>query len=122
VPKANVRAFELVLLNERIVSVKLFSVTVPVVNVNAPVNAGEPERLRLMSLLLTVQVDVAAVAATVTVAAVPLLASNVTVSAVVGADAPAAPPDVADQFAVELLSHVPEPPTQNLAAIMRSYP
>jgi hypothetical protein len=74
-----------------------------------------------MSALLIEQVEVAAVAATETVAAVPLLASNVTVSAVVGADAPEAPPEVAAQLVVELLSHVPEPPTQNLAAIMRSY-
>jgi hypothetical protein len=41
-----------------------------------------------------------------------------TLSAEVGADAPGAPPDVADQLAVELASHVPVPPTQNLSAIV----
>ena len=89
----------------------------PVVRVNRPVKVGEPVRESVMSDLFTVQVEVAAVAATVTMAAVPLLASNVTVSAVVGAEAPEAPPLVADQLVVELLSHVPEPPTQNLDAI-----
>jgi hypothetical protein len=36
----------------------------------------------------------------------------------VGADAPAAPPVVADQFAVLEASQVPVPPTQNLLAII----
>ena len=48
---------------------------------------------------------------------VPESASKVAVSTLVGADAPLAPPEVADQFAVDVLSQVPEPPTQNLAAI-----
>jgi hypothetical protein len=74
-----------------------------------------------MSALFTVQAEQVAVAATDTVAAVPLLASNVALSAVVGADAPPAPPDVADQFVVELLFQVPDPPTQKRAAILAPY-
>lgn len=41
----------------------------------------------------------------------------VTSSAAPGTDAPPAPPEVADQLAVVVESHVPVPPTQNLAAI-----
>jgi hypothetical protein len=44
-----------------------------------------------------------------------------TLSADVGADAPPTlagePPDVADQFVVDVASHVPAPPTQYLSAI-----
>lgn len=50
----------------------------------------------------------------------PEFPSTNTASADVGADAPAAPPDVDDQFAVELESHVPDPPTQYLFAICQS--
>jgi len=92
----------------------------PVVSVKVPAevqSVGLPDRDRTMSDLLTVVLDEAAVDATVTVAAVPELESKVAVSAVVGADAPDAPPVVADQFAVLELSQVPEPPTQNRAAI-----
>ena len=38
-------------------------------------------------------------------------------SAAVGTDAPGAPPDVADQFAVLEVFQVPEPPTQYLSAM-----
>jgi len=75
-----------------------------------------------MSDLLIVQVEHVAVAATETVAAVPLFESNVTVSAVVGADASGAPPDVADQLSMDTLSHVPDPPTQYRAAILTKTP
>lgn len=44
---------------------------------------------------------------------------KVTSSPVVGAEAPLAPPDVADQFVVEDKSQVPVPPTQNLDAIVQ---
>jgi hypothetical protein len=67
--------------------------------------------------LFTVQVTHDAVAATETVAAVPLAESKKTTSAVVGADAPGAPPEVADQLEVLVPSHVPLPPTQNRDAI-----
>lgn len=43
--------------------------------------------------------------------------SNVTESPVVGAVAPLAPPDVAAQCVVDVLSHVPAPPTQKREAI-----
>jgi hypothetical protein len=52
---------------------------------------------------------------------VPEFESNVTASDVVGADAPEAPPDVADQFAVLDAFHVPVPPTQNLEAIVKPW-
>jgi hypothetical protein len=52
-----------------------------------------------------------AFAVTVTVkCAVPEFVSNITLSALVGTEAPEAPPDVADHFAV--LLQVPLPPTQ----------
>jgi hypothetical protein len=44
--------------------------------------------------------------------------SKNTASTDVGADAPLAPLDVADQFAVDEASHVPVPPTQYLFAIV----
>jgi hypothetical protein len=40
------------------------------------------------------------------------LASNITSSAVPGALAPDAPPELADQFVVSELFQLPEPPTQ----------
>lgn len=118
VPKSIVRA--LLLLEETVAQVKTYvlRVKVPVVSVNAPAKVQDPDRLKLMSDLLTVQEAHVAVAATVTNAAVPLFASNMAASALVGADAPAAPPDVADQLAVEVSSHVPVPPTQNLLAMI----
>ena len=117
VPKASVRALLLVEIKDPQVNVLLLSVSAPVVSVTAPVMLGEPDRLRLRSALLIVQDEAVAVAAIVTVAVVPLFASNVAVSAVVGADANGAPPEVADQLVTETLSHVPDPPTQKRAAI-----
>ena len=38
--------------------------------------------------------------------------SKKTLSADVGTEAPLAPPDAADQFVVDVVFHVPEPPTQ----------
>jgi hypothetical protein len=104
------------------VSVCVFNVSVPAVNASVPVQSvGLPDNERLMSALLTVVLDDVAVAATVTIAAVPELASKVAVSALVGAVAPGIPPDVADQLRMLKLSHGPEPPTQNLAAIFLSF-
>jgi hypothetical protein len=48
----------------------------------------------------------------------PELASKFTVSAATGADAPDAPPDVLDQFAVLAPFQVPEPPTQYFIAMI----
>jgi hypothetical protein len=47
----------------------------------------------------------------------PEFASKIAASALVGAEAPAAPPVLVDQFVVLAVSQVPEPPTQNLFAI-----
>jgi hypothetical protein len=52
----------------------------------------------------------------VTTLQVPLFTSNTATSAAPGTDAPVAPPDVADQFDVLVVSQVPEP-TQNLFAM-----
>jgi hypothetical protein len=49
----------------------------------------------------------------------PELASKKTASALVGAEAPDAPPVVADQLAVLEASQVPVPPTQNLLAMIK---
>jgi hypothetical protein len=48
---------------------------------------------------------------------VPQLALNSAASAAPGAEAPDAPPEVVDQFAVEVVFQVPVPPTQYLLAI-----
>jgi hypothetical protein len=107
--------------NRPTVRVLLLSVNVPDVSVklfDGTASVALPLRLNVMSDLSTVVAVATAVEATVTVAAVPELASKKTTSAVVGADTPPAPPDVAAQLTVELASHVPEPPTQNLFAIV----
>jgi hypothetical protein len=76
-----------------------------------------PDKDRVISDLFTVMFPALAVLLTETVAFVPLAELKNTASIAIGADAPPAPPDVADQFAVETLSHVPDPPTQYLFAI-----
>jgi hypothetical protein len=59
-------------------------------------------------------------APTVTVYVVAL--SKIALSALVGIDAPDAPPLEADQFVVEARFHVPDPPTQYLLAIRSPMP
>ena len=78
--------------------------------VNAPLTVSvELENVRmLLALRLT---DFATALESVTVP-VPELASNVTSSDAVGADAPPAPPLLLAQLVVVEVSHVPEPPTQ----------
>lgn len=121
VPKFTVLALLLLEANAPVtVSVSALRLTIPVVKIMLP-KVGLPDRLRVMSLLLIVTDGPTALAATETVAAVPLLASKNIRSAATGADAPGAPPDVADQFAVEVASQVPEPPTQYLFAICVPY-
>ena len=116
VPNASVRVLLLLDKKEPQVRVLLLSVSTPVVSVTIPVMVGEPDRLRLRSALLIVQDEAVAVAAIVTVAAVPLFASKNTASEAVGAVANGTPPEVADQLSIEVASHVPEPPTQYLIA------
>jgi hypothetical protein len=48
----------------------------------------------------------------------PLFALIITSSALVGTEAPPAPPEVADQFVVLVEFQVPEPPTQYLVAML----
>jgi hypothetical protein len=122
-PNAIARVLALFELKMPVDSVNPLSVIVPVVSVNVPAavqSVAVPDNDKLMSALSTVVLRETAVDATVTVAAVPEFASNVTVSAFVGADAPLPPPEVADQFVVEVLFQVPEPPTQKRAAIYPS--
>ena len=119
-PKLIDRVFAFELLNVVLLSVYGASERLPSVNVNVLEVVRLAPRSSVTVLLLRVHVVQTAPVAVVQVP-VPLLASNVTVSAATGADAPDAPPDVADQLAVELAFHVPEPPTQNLAAMSGSY-
>lgn len=119
VPNAIVLVFELDELKRPQVKVNVLSVIVPVVSVKVPAvvqSVGLPVRDKLMLTLLTVVLVETAVDATDTTPESEF-ASNVAVSRIVGAVAPAAPPLVADQLAVDRMSHVPAPPTQNLEAI-----
>ena len=82
---------------------------------NAPVTVHVPDSVNACVFdagPVTVQLLHAAVAATVTVAGRPEDASKMTLSVEMGADAPPAPPDDADQCVVSELFHVPAPPTQ----------
>lgn len=107
-----VRVLEFSALNAENVGDWLLKSTVPEVKLNVALNTELPVHWRVMSALSMITSAQTAVAVTVTVAAVPELALKRTLSPAIGADAPAAPPEVADQLAVEALSHVPEPPTQ----------
>jgi len=83
--------------------------------VNVPVTVHVPDSVNVCVFdagPVTVQLLHAAVAATVTVAGRPEDASKMTLSVEMGADAPPAPPDDADQCVVSELFHVPAPPTQ----------
>jgi hypothetical protein len=83
-------------------------------NVNAPVNVtfwSTLAKLRDKQVAAAPSVTVNDVLATPSDAA-----SKNTSSAVVGTDAPEAPPEAVDQLAVD--PQVPEPPTQNLLAII----
>jgi hypothetical protein len=86
--------------------------------VEAVVNVIAPSKPLIVSDLMEIRL---AVIVTVN-APVPTLefTLKVTSSATVGTDAPPAPPEVADQFVVEVRFQFPEPPTQNLAAIIFS--
>ena len=53
----------------------------------------------------------------VTLPGVPLPLSKNTLSAAVGTDAPEPPPEAVDQLVVEVVFHVPAPPTQYLFAM-----
>jgi hypothetical protein len=118
-PKASVRALVLLEENDPVVNVLPSILIVPVVSVQTPVhNVGLPDNNKVMSDLLTVVVEDTAVDVTVTVAAVPELASKVAVSVAVGGPAGVGPPDVSDQLALLELSQVPEPPNQKYAAIV----
>jgi hypothetical protein len=118
VPNAIERVLLLFELKKTAVNVLLFSVIVPVVRNVVPSNVTLPDNEMLMSDLLMTQVVQVAVDATVTVAAVPLLLSKLTVSPVRGGPKPPAPPVNTAQFVVLALSQVPEPPTQKYVAII----
>jgi hypothetical protein len=116
-PKLTLRV--LVLDEENVVelSVKLLRSSEPCVRIKLPVCVWLAPNCKTTFAVLKVQlmhVDPAAV----TQVPVPELESKVAVSAVVGAEAPEAPPEVAAQLAVLLASQVPLPPTQKRAAIV----
>jgi hypothetical protein len=118
VPNAIERVLLLFELKKAAVNVLLLSVIAPAVNVVVPANVTLPDNEMLMSDLLMTQVVQAAVDATVTVAAVPLLLSKLTVSPVIGGPKPPGPPVNKAQFVVLELFQVPEPPTQKYVAII----
>jgi hypothetical protein len=88
-----------------------FVLRVPVVTVTVLATVITAFSSRVRSLLFMVTADTLAAAVTVTVAAVPLLVSKVTVSAEVGAATEAAPPEVVAKWLV-VPSQLPVPPTQ----------
>jgi hypothetical protein len=73
-----------------------------------------PVRLFVKFANCTVPVTVIAIAPA------PDALSKITLSTDVGTLAPPPPPVEADQFVVEVVFHVPEPPTQYLSAIVRT--
>jgi hypothetical protein len=116
-PNATLRALVLLLANVvHVISNPARSIA-PEVNVTAPKAVGLAARTTLTPERVNDTARPAAVAATVHVPE-PELALKNTLSADVGAEAPPAPPDVADQFAVLVLSQVPVPPTQYLSAML----
>jgi hypothetical protein len=115
VPKAIARVLVLLELKIPVLSVNPAKLIVPAVNVKVPAvvqRVGLPDSVRVISALLTVVLKETAVAATVTVAAAPELASKVAVSAAVGTPALPTPPESDAQWVVVALSQVPDPPTQ----------
>jgi len=88
----------------------------PEVSVKIPLIVRLAPKTRLTVDVLKVTAEQTAPLAVVHVPVPDALSKN-TASALVGADAPLAPPDAVDQLAVELASQVPVPPTQYLLAI-----
>ncbi len=104
--------------NTAVVRVLEFKLIAPVFSVTeVTASVGLPDNDNVMSDLLIVAAALVAVAATVTVAAVPEFVSKVTLSALVGGPLPPAPPVVSAQLVVDVLFHVPLPPTQKYDAI-----
>jgi hypothetical protein len=102
-------------LKEPVLRVNPFKFNVPVVKVKVPAavhSVGLPDNNKVMSDLLIVVLKDTAVDVTVTVAAVPELASKVTVSALVGSKRVATPPVVIANCVFPVPLQVPVPPTQ----------
>lgn len=95
---------------------KLLVVNVPAVMVMVAAQVSVPPKFSTAPVALIVKEFMLTATDVVTVG-VPDRESIVTSSALVGTDAPPAPPDVADQLVVVAASHVPDPPTQYLAAM-----
>jgi len=115
VPKLMARVFVLLEVNTPHERVNDPSDKVPELSVNVLAIVRPAPKVSPSVLLVKVTVLATAPAAVVQVP-VPELASKFTMSVDTGADAPDAPPEVADQLAVEEAFHVPEPPTQYLVA------
>ena len=88
------------------------AVTVTVPNVTPPVND-------VVSPAFPYASEAQAAVEAIVQVPVPLLASNVTLSAEVGGPAPLPPPELVDQFVVVALSQVGLFPTEKYAAILR---
>lgn len=118
VPKAIVLVADVVELKVVHVNVYDCKSSVPDDNVKAPVlvNAAPNCKIIMPADDAVIAPQLGVVASVVTVP-VPESELKVTVSAVVGTEAPPAPPVVADQFVVLLELHVPVPPTQKRVAI-----
>jgi hypothetical protein len=103
----------LVLSLEKIIAVRVleFKFSAPKVSVTVFAVAKSAPRTKESVEVLIVMFLPTAVASVVALP-VPELASNITSSPTTGAEAPAAPPLVADQLAVDVEFHVPVPPTQ----------
>ena len=86
------------------------------VSVKVPLVTNAAPRLNSMPLLLIVVAPTVTPPLVKVTTPVPEFASKIGVSAEVGTEAPPVPPDVADQFAVLPLLHVPAPKIQYLAA------
>ena len=120
VSKFSTRVLLLLELNNPVDNVKVLSVKVPAVSVQVPAavhSVGLPDNDKLISDLLIVVLKDTAVDVTVTVAAVPELASKVTVSALVGSKRVATPPEVTANCVFPVPLQVPVPPTQKYAAM-----
>jgi hypothetical protein len=91
---------------------------IPATKVNPPymlIVVAEPAKVPAKSPATLVKLKVAhviVVAAAVVTVTTPEFKSNIALSTDVGTDAPLAPPEVADQLAVLVVSHVAVPPTQ----------
>jgi hypothetical protein len=117
-PNANVLTIELFVLKTVQVKVLLSKLKVLEPCTKFALNVIEPPSVIAVVFAACMLMDISDKFPEVVAVPPPELPSKIAASATPGADAPAAPPDVADQLAVLDESQVPEPPTQNRLAII----